>query len=128
MGYIELRYTHFKVIRNLDTSEYLSLNLTYRLYNDNGDNNLSTKSYVDLLYHCWFGNDRARIRKINRNYPVTREVTGQEAQLVISVAAHCKRYSLSLTSYCFLSYDVFTNPFTANTNMYSFCSTALNLP
>ena len=28
------------------------------------------------------------IGKINRNYPVTREVTGQGVQLVISVVAH----------------------------------------
>ena len=29
--------------------------------NDSGNNNLSTKSYVDSSYHCWFGKDHVKV-------------------------------------------------------------------
>jgi len=43
---------------------------------------------------------RTCIGKINRNYPVTREVTGQGAQLVISVVPHYIRiYNKHITNH-----------------------------
>ena len=42
---------------------------------------------------------RTCIGKINRNYPVTREVTGQGVQLVISVVAHFAKLCVNVVIY-----------------------------
>ena len=56
------------------------------------------------MYHCWSRNKSVKIASsiysienpyyLHRNYPVTREVSGQGAQLVISVGAHCVEIEL----------------------------------
>ena len=66
--------------------------LTYCITVDLGNIVLKCKYrvHIDQLF------DRIGIGKINRNDPVTREVTDQGAQLVISVVPHCMRTARTL--------------------------------
>ena len=61
--------------------------LTYCITVDLGNIVLKCKYCVNIENPYYL--HRACIGKINRNYPVTREVTDQGAKLVISVVAHC---------------------------------------